>query len=115
MNRQIRTNGSLCMLINENGLQVITLATGASVTYNPTEVYKALCYAGADALCYVATETAIFSIDPTDGTTVKIGDMPDVQALAPIGADNLAVLRGASLITYVPSTEAEAYVRQDLN
>ena len=115
MNRIIATDGTLGFLVNENGIRVITLADGTSVTYNPAHQYVAMCYSAADTLIYVATMSSIYSIDPSDGTTVLIGLMDNVQSMAPIAADSLLIVRGASMVDYTPSTEGEVFINKDVN
>lgn len=114
MDRKLASDGTLGFLVNDSGIQMIALATGATVHYNPEHSYVAMCYSGADSLIYAATQSSIFSIAPADGTTVLIGRMEDVEFMSELAADSLLIIRGASVIDYTPSTEAVVYIRQDV-
>ena len=111
--RRIVSDGTYAYVLNENGIQKITLADSTSVTFQPTRRFTCLLY--ANSTLYAADQGALYDIDPSTGVATLIGRVNGIEDLAMLDADEILLVNRSSIIRYKTTDETYTYIRKDVN
>ena len=114
MSREVVTDGTNGYVLNENGIQVYTLADGTNRgTLAPTTRFKSIAF--GNSKLFGAAGSSIYDINLSSGALTKLGTVEDVIDITYKDTDELTVLAGASLVDFNVGTGAIIYVNKDMN